>query len=208
MFNETEVKKGIEEFNEEYGILDEAIYFLSKKNNHNEFYHVFATVKLINFIYRTQIQNVHLEAISKYIVELENNCEISRLIRETNPLAVKKIANTKAIIIQSNNEQNEKRDSSKKHLTRSYNNWSFATKYCAFHNPKYVIYDSMVRKVLEKSGVNKKKIYIEGDIDVAYEKYLCYLENINKLRKDNNIPQSIENKEFDKFLWLKGKSLS
>ena len=188
--------------------MDEAIYFLAEKNNHDNFHCVFAIVKLINSLYSTQIQDVHLKAVSAHIVELEKSCNLSELINNSDPLVVKNIANTKGIIEKSNNEQNKERVSlEKKPLKRSYNCWSFATKYCAFHNPEYMIYDSIIRKELVSLEVVKKEseIYIGGSIDASYKKYLCYCESIKKLRMNIKLPENISNKDFDKFLWIKNK---
>lgn len=82
--------------------------------------------------------------------------------------------------------------------------YSFATKYCSFHNPDaYPIYDSYIEKVLcyfqkNNSFVNGK--FIKKNLK-NYNYFIKILDNFkNKYGLNNH-----KTKELDRYLWLLGK---
>lgn len=86
---------------------------------------------------------------------------------------------------------------------RDYRCYSFATKYCSFHNPDaYPIYDSYVDKVLKL--FNKEDNYIEGRIN--NKKYHQYAECIRAFRKFYKL-EDYSLKQLDKYLWQLGDEL-
>lgn len=77
--------------------------------------------------------------------------------------------------------------------------YSFATKYCAMHEPeKYSIYDSNVNKVL--------KHYYKGIYtDVSLKDYNTYTQALHTFQKDYHL-ESLSLWELDKYLWDLGKN--
>lgn len=94
--------------------------------------------------------------------------------------------------------------------------YSFATKYCCFHNPQsYPIFDKYVVLALEKFigqpckefGCTKV-IDDEGKISVGLESYPDFYRAVGKFR--GLLPfeeQRFSYKEIDHFLWYEGKAL-
>ena len=77
--------------------------------------------------------------------------------------------------------------------------YSFATKYCSFHNPDaFPIYDSIVCELLYAYGTNIKNLdQIEG--------YQDFKNALKQIQEENNL--NYKPQDFDKFLWSYGKEL-
>lgn len=80
------------------------------------------------------------------------------------------------------------------------NFYSFATKYCHYHNPnRFAIYDSYVAKVLCAFPNDFRKIR-EKDLR---EKYETFIDVLNGFKKQFNLELSFD--DLDKYLWRLGR---
>ena len=171
----------------DYRIQEKILSYLFKTypTNKNE-YEISVKVKTLNLYYSTQVKAT--EQMKKHIYSKKKY--IDKKLMKGDTSIVSEIANIKL----SNGEK------------RCF--YSFATKYCNFHNPKkYPIYDSIVRDLLYQ--YNKKyKFYKDG----KYTK--------KDLKECNNYPQykemidsfisrfklkTLTYKDIDRYLWTKGK---
>ncbi|MEN8248904.1 MAG: hypothetical protein ABFS32_08225 [Bacteroidota bacterium] len=182
----TLVAEYIEKFNndERYYPADQAIIKLFRafpKNKNLE--DILLKISVINDMYSTQVYATY--RLSQHILELN----IDPLLKKGDPVAVKLIASGHGIKNKNGTE---------------INFYSFATKYCNWHNQEsYAIFDSFVEKVL-----------------LAYRKQDSFSVFRNSEMKDFSkfkgiILDFIEYyeltefnlKEIDKFLWIYGKEL-
>lgn len=86
---------------------------------------------------------------------------------------------------------------------RSYRCYSFATKYCSFHNPEaFPIYDSYVDKVLQY--FNKRDGFLQGKMNNKI--YANYILSINAFNTYYKL-ESCSIKQLDKYLWQLGSEL-
>lgn len=84
--------------------------------------------------------------------------------------------------------------------------YSFATKYCFFHNPNfYIIYDSFVEKAL--IFYNKKDKFYKTKFTQNHIKDYTTFMDIFKSFKSFYALESFNNRELDHFLWIEGKEL-
>ena len=83
--------------------------------------------------------------------------------------------------------------------------YSFATKYCFFHNPSfYIIYDSFVEKKL-KSLNDEDKFYNFAQKDIKdYVKFMAIFKSFKSFYG----LEAFSNRELDHFLWMSGKELN
>jgi hypothetical protein len=170
------VKKYAENFfnNPKYGTNYNAIKKLVSafpKNDNLEEILLKATV--INFLYHTQIWNIF--SVAKKIYELK----IDSLIDGDSPSEeiVNRIARGKR------------------------NNYSFATKYCSFHNEEfYPMFDKKVKKALK--GYNRENKF--GAKKTNFRNFKEYRNFILKFRKHFHL-ETIPLCSLDKFLWLVGE---
>lgn len=85
---------------------------------------------------------------------------------------------------------------------KARNNYSFATKYCAWHNPKdYPIYDSFVEQMLW--GYRKRDQFSPFQRQALW-KYQEFKRVITRFREHYHL-SAFALKDIDKFLWLAGK---
>ena len=165
---------------------DEAIIELIKKFPENKkLEHVLIKCTVINRLYSTNVLNI--VEIAKHITHLN----IDKDIKDGKPEMVMKIAKGHGII------------NSKSKISSERFFYSFATKYCHWHNEnEYPIYDSYVCKMLIE--YNKQCKFFENSFIKEnlkdYEKYKkIYFKFIEKYKLSNNL------KNIDKFLWLYGR---
>jgi hypothetical protein len=92
-----------------------------------------------------------------------------------------------------------------KNKGKKRNNYSFATKYCHFHNESfYPIYDSYVKKLLK--AYNKADGFYTGKPD--FRNFSEFRAVLGKFRKHYKISeQKISWPTLDKFLWRYGKEM-
>ncbi len=90
---------------------------------------------------------------------------------------------------------------------KTKNFYSFATKYCFWHNDrKYPIYDKMGTKTLREYSYNNLYDFNCLGIDLKnYEKYRNVIDNFCDCF---NLPNEVKYRKIDKYLWQKGKELS
>ena len=80
--------------------------------------------------------------------------------------------------------------------------YSFATKYCAFHQPEmYNIYDSHVHNVLMHFSKRDKYAHHTHE---SLRDYPCFKEAISQFQKHYHL-ESLSAWELDKYLWILGK---
>ena len=83
--------------------------------------------------------------------------------------------------------------------------YSFATKYCSWHNQNsYPIYDSYVDKLLR--AYRKRDSFAEYSNEELYD-YPCFRKIIQKFQSFYELEQ-FSLRDLDKFLWLYGKEYS
>lgn len=86
---------------------------------------------------------------------------------------------------------------------RERNLYSFATKYCAFHNPeKYPMFDSNVERALRYFNKHHE-FKFDGDL----RKYKDFVSTIEKFQKTFEL-QSFSFRDIDKYLYLIGRELN
>lgn len=141
-------------------------------------------ISVINDLYSTNIYGTFIMA--KHIQRLD----IDKRLKEGDPGLVSKIATGHEI-------RTNKTD-------KEINFYSFATKYCNWHNPKaYAIYDSFVEKILlayrRKDNFSKFK---NSDLK-SFKRFKGIIDDLIKFYKLDNHNL----KEIDKFLWIYSKEL-
>ncbi len=177
--------KYIEKFNNDirYKLADNAINNLfSAFPNNKKIEDIILKISVVNDLYSTNIYGTF--KLAEHILKLD----IDEQLRNGNPKLVNEIAKGHGI-------------RTKKHNTE-INFYSFATKYCNWHNQdNYAIYDSFVDKIL-MAYKQKDKFSDFKQIDLKdFKKFKKIIKDFSafyKLTKHNL-------KEIDKFLWIYGK---
>jgi hypothetical protein len=143
--------------------------------------HILLKVLVLNKLYSTQIRDIDIETVARHIASLG----IDSLLSTGSAQAVTLIA---------------KVDINKKQR----NNFSFATKYCSWHNPaSYAIYDSNVDECLwSYKKQNAFANFYRKDLR-EYEKFLGVVTAFRGIY----CLTSLSFKQLDKFLWLQGIKL-
>ena len=169
--------------NERYYLADQAIINLFQKFPENKILEdILLKISVINNLYSTHILDTF--KMAKHI----KNLQIDNALNKADPLIVNKIAKGHGI-------PNRKG-------TDDINFYSFATKYCNWHNKaEYPIYDGFVHRILiayqNKDRFSDFNINDLKDYKI-FKKIIA--DFINKyLLKQYNL------KEIDKFLWIYGK---
>jgi len=149
---------------------------ISKFPKNNVLSEIFLKVVAINSLYSTNIFDTY--RLAYHIFDIKN---FDQRIRNIDSTLVEDIARGHGI--------KEKRL------------YSFATKYCSWHNMNYPIYDGYIERLLTKYLRDKKVIFKSADFR-NYDKFIGLIESF---RKEYGLTHSI--KEIDKFLWLYAKTL-
>lgn len=181
------IEKYIEKFNnnKRYFSADRAILNLINSFPDNvKIEDVFLKVSVINALYSTNILDIF--KIAEHILRLDIDTDL----KKGNPEIIYSISHNHNICSKKNNTE--------------YNLYSFATKYCNWHNRKnYPIYDSFVSKVLigyktkyAFSSFNNNDLKDFVIFKRVIADYICHF----KLTKYSLI-------EIDKFLWQYGKDV-
>ena len=122
----------IDKFNndERYYLADKTIICLFEAFPENKYLeHILLKISVINDLYSTNILGTF--NMARHIQQLVIDCRL----KQGDPLLVNEISSGHGIISKKNNKE--------------INFYSFATKYCNWHNREnYAIYDSFVNKVL------------------------------------------------------------
>jgi hypothetical protein len=152
--------------------------------NNKKLEDILLKISVINDLYSTNIFSTYIMA--KHIQKIN----IDQDLKKGNPDVVKKIAIGHSI----------KSTKSKKKL----NFYSFATKYCNWHNQSdYAIYDSFVKKILlAYKKRDKFSDFKEADLKdfIKFKKIISDFKDFYQITK-------YDLKKIDKFLWIYGKEI-
>lgn len=142
--------------------------------------HVLTKVVLLNRLYSTSVYDVH--GLARHIVGLG----IDTHMRSADPGVVARIAT-----VQLTNG-------------KSRNNYSFATKYCAWHNPEdFQIYDSRVDEALWHY---QKRFRFASFRRYDLSDYSSFMRIMDQFREHFGL-HAFTRRQLDKFLWLEGSAL-
>ena len=177
--------KYIDQFNndERYSLADQAIINLFASFPENKkIEDIILKTSVVNDLYSTNILGIF--KMAKHIQQLQ----IDQDLKKGSPSVVSKIATGHGIKTKKNNKE--------------LNFYSFATKYCNWHNTdSYAIYDSFVEKIL-LAYKRKDNFYEFKQSDLKdFEKFKLIIQNFvdyYSLGKHGL-------KRIDKFLWIYGK---
>lgn len=179
------IDRYIENFNKDkrYKSADDSITKLLKKFPKNDSIEsIFLKTTVINEMYSTNIYGTF--KMAEHILKMN----IDKGLENGDPKVVHQIATGHGIRRKKNNKE--------------LNFYSFATKYCSWHNLKsYAIYDSNVEKVL-LAYKRKDKFSIFKKLDLKdsskFQKIISDFSDYYKLTK-------YDLKSIDKFLWAYGR---
>lgn len=175
----------IDKFNndERYYLADKAIISLFESFPENKYLeHILLKISVINDLYSTNILGTF--NMAKHIQKLD----IDDRLKQGDPFLVNEISSGHGIISKKNNKE--------------INFYSFATKYCNWHNREnYAIYDSFVNKVLIAYKRNDNfSSFKETDL----KNFIKFKEVILDFKQFYNLTDH-DLKQIDKFLWIYGK---
>jgi len=160
------------------------IELLAKFPENAKLSHILLKVVAINSLYHTNILAVEL--VANHLHELGGKSgELDLLLKSGDLEIVEKISHMEI-------------------KGKRYNFFSFASKYCSWHNPTaYPVYDSRVEKYL-------RTLHNQGDLQFwsTPEKwtYLDFQQVILRLRKQYSL-ESFSFKDIDKFSYIEGGKL-
>lgn len=181
------VEKYIDIFNidERYFPADQAIINLFHAFPENKkLEDILLKISVINDLYSTNIFGTYLMAKHIQKIQIDNS------LKKGDPTLVNEIALGHGIISKKNGKE--------------LNFYSFATKYCNWHNREhYAIYDSFVEKVLLTYKMKDSFAdFTKSDLKdfVKFKKVIIDFMSYYGLNRQNL-------KEIDKFLWIYGKEL-
>ncbi len=171
------------EKNDRYVKADEAIIKLFKAFPENKkLEDILLKISVINDLYSTNIFGTF--NMAKHIQKLN----IDKDLKSGNPDIVRKIASGHNIKLSNTNKE--------------LNFYSFATKYCNWHNQDdYAIYDNFVKKILlAYKKRDKFSVFKESDL----KDFVKFKKIISDFKNFYNITE-YDLKKIDKFLWIYGK---
>lgn len=178
---------------EGYSIQEELLLILKDKYpDHKNVHGVDNKVKLLNLFYSTGIQATN--TMTEHIMEIKDID--SRLVAGDLSL----VAEIAKLTLKDN-------------VTRY--NYSFATKYCAYHQPeKFPIYDSIVAKTfvslfakgylpkykLGKKTIEDQQTYTKGDFDKKLKDYKFFVALYNYFMENYDL-KHLSYREVDAYIW-------
>ena len=189
-----DAKKAIDAYNkmESYRIQEDILQRLVKEYpDHKNKAAVEVKVKLLNLLYSTYI--LATNRMTDHIYEMK---KIDSRLKSGDKTLVKEIA---TLTIDG----------------KSYDFYSFATKYCAYHNPEaFPIYDNIVANVLTQLFVDdnlppytyttKKNVangYSKSAFQVNLRDYDFYVQVYNTFMKEYGLWGKLTYREVDAYLW-------
>jgi hypothetical protein len=179
------ISEYIIKFNEDerYYIADQAIINLFKAFPENKcIEHILLKISVINDLYSTNILSTF--NMAKHILKLD----IDNDLKKGDPHLVNKISSGHGIFTKKNNLE--------------INFYSFATKYCNWHNREnYAIFDSFVKKVLM---AYKRKDNFSQFAENDLKDFIKFKKVVLDFKQAYNLTEHCL-KEIDKFLWIYGK---
>jgi len=175
----------IDKFNsdERYYHSDKAIISLFDAFPENKYLeHILLKISVINDLYSTNILGTF--NMARHIQRLD----IDSSLKQGDPLLVNKISSGHGIISKKNNKE--------------INFYSFATKYCNWHNrDNYAIYDSFVKKVLM---AYKREHNFSGFMETDLKDFIKFKQIVLDFKQFYKLTEH-DMKQIDKFLWIYGK---
>jgi hypothetical protein len=187
------VEAALKQFNDANAVGEKALGELFKQYPSNgDLHHVFLKVVALNFLYSTRILLHSTKVrdvgdVADHIYRIHRDIDAALNAHAPNPEIVDRIAKIPVI---------GKRD---------IGCFSFATKYCSWHEPKsYPIWDSNVElylQCLQKQTDFGDDFKLKGDW-----KYSDFLGVMTRLSKRYGL-DSFTFKDIDKFLWSEGERL-
>lgn len=142
--------------------------------------HVLTKVVLLNRLYSTNVYDVY--GLARHIVRLD----IDMHLRSAEPCVVARIATVQLS------------------SGKSKYNYSFATKYCAWHNPDgFQIYDSRADEAIWHY---QKRFRFASFRRCDLRDYPSFMRIMDQFREHFGL-YAFTRKELDKFLWLEGSKL-
>ncbi len=175
--------------NWQYAEPDKAINRAVKDySNNTDFAEVILKATLINSIYSTQIFDIL--SMANHIV---NIVKLNNMLNEGDKRAVDCIRIGAGIIVKKSGKERD--------------NYSFATKYCSFHNPnKYPIYDSAISNLLIRANKDYKWIskITDEKLGMNFKEYSYYVDFLDKFLETVDIDK-FGYREADKGLWIYAK---
>ncbi|MBO4739762.1 MAG: hypothetical protein J5606_09435 [Bacteroidales bacterium] len=134
-------------------------------------------VKLLNLLYSTNVRATN--NMTKHILEIK---DIDKRLKNGDKTLVPEIANIKI---------NDK----------TYNFYSFATKYCAYHEPdKFPIYDNIVANVLTALYADKNKKEFEKKFEKKLREYDYYVQVYDTFMKEYGL-DGLTYRKVDNYIW-------
>lgn len=175
----------IDKFNgeEKYYLPDQAIIKLFDAFPENKYLeHILLKISVINDLYSTNILGTF--NMAKHIHQLD----IDSGLNQGDPHLVNKISSGHGIVSKKNNKE--------------INFYSFATKYCNWHNrDNYAIFDSFVKKVLM---AYKRKDNFSAFVETDLKDFIKFKQVVLDFKQFYNLTEH-SLKQIDKFLWIYGK---
>ncbi len=131
-------------------------------------------VKLLNLLYSTNVRATN--NMMKHILEIK---DIDKRLKNGDKTLVPEIANIKI-------------------SDKTYNFYSFATKYCAYHqSDKFPIYDNIVANVLTALYADKNKKEFEKKL----REYDFYVQVYDTFMKEYGLAGHFKYREVDNYIW-------
>jgi hypothetical protein len=171
-----------------YGFPEKAVNeVFNKFKNTKDPVEILIKVVVLNSLYSTSIYNT--QRLAKSIFEIKN----FQILSNNDSLElINKIRKGHKII---NNKTGRERDL-----------YSFATKYCSFHNPeKYPIYDNIIKDLFNK--LKKEKILDEKFSNEEMYDYPRFKILVNNIMEKFDFKPNQDYKKFDQGMWIIGKYL-
>lgn len=173
--------------NEEYFLAEQILANLFNKFPKNDnLEHVWLKTLSLNHLFNAGILGTF--RVAKHIKN--KNLEIDKGLREGDPAIVDQVANIEIV-----------QEGKPIRLRRFY---SFATKYCSFHNPEnYPIYDSFASKTLLAYG---RQDQFDNFTRQNLRDYPRFKEIVESFRRSYHL-ENISFRQIDHFLYLYGREL-
>lgn len=158
---------------------------IEKFPNHDNLDEIYLKVDAINSLYSTNIYDTYKIA---YHIKVRIN-DIDSRLKEGDFKLIEEIGKNHGI---------HNKDGKERFF------YSFATKYCSFHNQKnYAIYDNLIQDLL-LADYNKGKVKTEKKNYESLRKYESFMEMVHDfIHRHRLIEVSI--KDIDTYLWILGK---
>jgi hypothetical protein len=172
------IKAECDAFDPENQLVEDALgQLFAQFPKNTETSHVLLKVLALNKLYKTQINDIDIEPLARHIAGLD----IDQLLAQPNLRAVDLITNCPDL----------------------QKNFSFATKYCSWHNPTaYPIYDRNVVKCLCRCN-KQKEFKVKGFYQKDLRDFKEFLAVVTAFRSFY-VLDTVSFKQLDKFLWHLG----